>query len=100
MEEIGAVENAHALLVAVYRNPDIPLSVRMRAASLAIAYEMPKLAVVAQITENDFAAVLERRIQRLQEMEAGKLIEARPQPTAVEVKPPLPHTNDRRYRRI
>ena len=99
-KQIGDVENAHGLLVAVYRNVALDLSIRMRAASLAIAYEMPKLAVVAQVTENDLATLLDRRIKRLQEIEAGKLIEAKPQPTPVEVKPPMPRLADRRYRRL
>jgi hypothetical protein len=99
-QQIGDVENAHSLLRAVYHNTALDLSVRMRAASMAIAYEMPKLMAVAQVTENDLATLLDRRIKRLQEMEAGRLIEARPQPTAVEVKPPMPRLADRRYRRL
>ena len=44
------------LLRAIYRNPAFDLSVRMRAAQIAINFECPKLAVVAQITENDLVA--------------------------------------------
>jgi hypothetical protein len=40
-EAIGAVEDAHAFLRAVYQNPDVPLAVRMRAAAIAIEYERP-----------------------------------------------------------
>jgi len=36
-------------------------------------FETPKLAVTAQITEQDFATLLDRRLKRLEEM---KLIEA------------------------
>jgi hypothetical protein len=35
--------NAHALLMAVYKNPEIPLHVRVDAAKAAIAYETPRL---------------------------------------------------------
>jgi hypothetical protein len=64
---------------------------------------MPKLAVVAQVTENDIAVLLDRRIKRIQEIEAGKLLEARPQ-SAPDVEPVdarlPPRTSDKRFRRI
>ena len=82
------------LLRAVYRSQSIPLSVRIRAAGLAIPYETPKLQVTAQINENNFAELLDRRLRR---MEEAKLIEHQPQ---VETKPPAPPLSDRRYRRI
>ena len=72
-EVIDNPENAHALLRAVYQNPEVPLSVRMRAAMACLPFETPKLAVTAQITEQDFATLLDRRLKRLEEM---KLIEA------------------------
>ena len=74
------------LLQAVYRNPDVPLSVRMRAASIAIAYETPKLSVVASVSDPAaFAERLERAIQR-----SGirpLMIEHAPQPKQVEASP-------------
>jgi hypothetical protein len=79
------------LLREVYRNPSIPLTVRMRAAIAALPFETPKLAVTAQVSEGDFATLLDRRIER------RKLIEAKPtNGAAVEVKPPLP----RHFRRL
>jgi hypothetical protein len=45
------------LLRAVYRNPAIPLPVRMRAAGLALPHEVPRLMVSAQVSENDFATL-------------------------------------------
>jgi len=96
-------ENAHALLKAVYQCPEVPLSVRMRAAMVCLPFETPKLAVTAQITEQDFATLLDRRLKRIEEMKlieanGAKIIEAQPQP--VETKPVLARTNDRRFRRF
>jgi hypothetical protein len=101
MKEIDPLD----FLKAVYMNADLPLSVRMRAAIEVLPFTHPKLAVVAQVTENDIATLLDRRIKRYEEM---KLIEAKPNkvieatPTNGEkvdarLRPPVP---DRRYRRI
>ena len=93
--EIGPNGMSIDLLRAVYRNPSIPLPVRMRAAIACLPFETPKLAVTAQVSENDFAALLDQRIKRLEE---AKLIEHQPQ--QVETKPIMPRLSDRRYRRI
>jgi hypothetical protein len=77
-------------------NADLPLSVRMRAAIEVLPFIHPKLAVTAQVTENDLATLLDRRLRR---MEQAKLIEHQP-PPPVEIKPPLARTVDRRFRRI
>jgi hypothetical protein len=87
------------LLQMVYRNPLIPLPVRMRAAISALPHEHPRLMVQAQISEQSFAEVLERRLKKLRDMEQnGKAIEA-PKPE-MEIKPPMPRISDRRYRRF
>ena len=93
-------ENAHALLKAVYQCPEVPLSVRMRAAMACLPFETSKLAVTAQITEQDFATLLDRRLKRLEEMkanaiEATSLIDGE----KVDVRLP-PVVPDRRFRRF
>jgi hypothetical protein len=86
-------------LKAVYMNAELPLSVRMRAAIELLPFTHPKLAVVAQVTENDIATLLDRRLKRIQQMEM-KVIEAQPQPQTIEVRPSLPRVTDRRFRRM
>src|SRR5215813_11209418 len=56
------------LLKAVYRNNQLPLTTRMRAAIAALPFEVPKLAVTAVVSEQDFATVLDRRLKRIEEM--------------------------------
>jgi len=84
------------LLRAVYRNNQLPLTTRMRAAIAALPFEVPKLAVTAVVSEQDFATLLDRRLKRIEEMKA-KEIEATP---PIDVKPALPRLADRRYRRF
>jgi hypothetical protein len=70
-----------AFLQAVYRSPDQPLSVRMKAAGLAIPYEFPKLAVTAVVQQNgDFAERLDRaRARSAAVMASRPMIEHAPQ---------------------
>ena len=87
------------LLQAVYRNPSIPLSVRIRAAVAALPHEAPRLAVTAMVSEQSFAELLERRLKHLSKIENGnstKVIEHPP----IETTKPLPRIPDRRFRRI
>jgi hypothetical protein len=101
---IGPNGTSLDLLQAVYRNPTIPLPTRMRAAGLALPHEHPRLAVTAQITENDFATLLEGRIKNFERIANGGakplMIEAKPVPQMVEARPIKPHVIDRRYRRV
>jgi hypothetical protein len=83
------------LLRAVYRNTSLPLPTRMRAAIAALPFEVPKLAVTAVVSEQDFATLLDQRLKRMEAMRAD---EAKAQP--VEMKPPVSRIADRRYRRF
>ena len=59
-------------------------------------YEVPKLAVTAVVSEQDFATVLDRRLKRIEETKANA-IEATPVIDGEKVDARLP---DRRFRRI
>lgn len=89
------------LLRMVYRNPSIPLSTRIRCAVAALPHEFPRLQVTAQVTDQDFATLLDARIQNMERVNNGngRTIEAKPAPE-IEMKPPKPHIPDRRFRRI
>src|SRR5262245_14204605 len=63
------------LLMAVYRNSQLPLPTRMRAAMACLKHEVPVLMATAVINEKSFAELLEKRLQR-----QAKLIEAKPAP--------------------
>src|SRR5215468_7141674 len=89
------------LLRAVYRNNQLPLTTRMRAAIAALPFEVPKLAVTAVVSEQDFATLLDRRLARIAQAKASatnpQMIDGEPQ---VEVKPASPRLADRCYRRL
>src|SRR5262245_45838115 len=70
--EIGPNGMSLDLLRAVYRNPRVDLSIRMRAAMACLPFEAPKLAVTAVVSETDFATVLERRLNHLKQIEEMK----------------------------
>jgi hypothetical protein len=98
-EEIEIPPNGISLdlLRAIYRSKDIPLSVRMRAAGMALPHEVPRLMVSAQVSENDFATLLDQRIKRYEEM---RMVEQ--QRPAIETKSPPatpPAIADRRFLR-
>jgi len=63
-------------LQAIYRNPGLPLTTRMRAMISALPFETPKLAVSALVdSTKDFATLLDQRIAKYQRM---KLLEQKP----------------------
>ena len=57
--------DAYALLSLIYRSTDLPLSLRMRAAETAIAYERPKLAHVEVQGDEGGTTGLVREIMQL-----------------------------------
>jgi hypothetical protein len=68
-------ETALGLLQAVYKNKQVALSVRMRAATIAIQCETPKLAVTGFLRDDaSFAMALDRAIERSR---SGKVLELR-----------------------
>ena len=67
--------NAIDYLRSVYQNPLQPDNVRMRAAAIAIEYELPRLAVTATINSGDFAVQLDRAIERSRMIETKPMIE-------------------------
>ena len=67
---------------ALYRNPEVPLPVRMKAATIAIEYEFPRLAVTATVNAGDFADQLEKAVERSRMVEANPMIEANVSNTA------------------
>jgi hypothetical protein len=52
------------LLQAIYRDKRNPVHLRMRAASVAIPFEQPKLAVTTNINAGDLGDLLDRAINR------------------------------------
>jgi hypothetical protein len=71
----------------------------MRAAIELLPFTRPKLAVTAVVSEQNFAEALERRLQNMERVNNGKVIEAKPV-AQVETKPQMPRVADRRFRRI
>ena len=60
-------------LQTLYKNPLLPLGVRMRAAAIALPFESPKLSAIANLSPEDFSERLERAITR----SGVRLIEAK-----------------------
>ena len=67
-----STNRALEFLQAVYMDDELPLLTRVRVAVACLPYEVPKLAVTAVVSEQDFATVLDRRLKRIEEM---KLLE-------------------------
>jgi hypothetical protein len=81
LEILPPVEDMSPLdfLKAVYRNEKLPLHARLRAAADAAPFCHAKLAVVANVSEDDLAERLMRAIER-----SSKVIEHRPTMQVIE----------------
>jgi hypothetical protein len=81
--EEGAVSSLE-LLQAIYRDCKQPLSVRMRAATVTLPFEVPKLSAVAVMNGDDFGSRLDAAIARghgemkVIEHRAGEVVEHDP----------------------
>ena len=96
--------NSLDLLQAVYRNPSIPLPVRIRCAVAALQHEVPRLAVTAVVNEQSFAEILDRRLKKMEAMngkqqQIEQTIDHTTEQT-IETPKPLPRVADRRFRRM
>lgn len=45
--------DSHALLMAIYKNGDLPIQIRLDAAKAAIGYEKPRLAAIEHSADQD-----------------------------------------------
>ena len=75
--ELGPEESSLSFLQKIYRNVSQPMSRRIRAAIEALPFEHPKLSAVAtaSMNGNDFAALLDRAIERSGKVQEVKQIE-------------------------
>jgi hypothetical protein len=77
-------ETSLALLQAVYRDPSIPLQTRMRAATVAIAYEHPKLSVAMTANYRGMGNAIDAARAKLD----AKRLEPAAEPASVQSAPP------------
>src|SRR6516164_8434946 len=109
--EIGPTDLSIDLLRAVYRNNQLPLTTRMRAAISALKHEVPTLGISVVVNDDDIATRLDRAIARIAAANNQKVINGRtvvPEPTIQpepKPSPPLPAPlnrlyNKKLYRRI
>jgi hypothetical protein len=57
-------ETSLAYLQSVYRDPRLPIGTRLRAAIAALPFELPRLSVIANISNANLGERLERAIAR------------------------------------
>ena len=78
----GADTTPLDFLYAVFRNPNLPLSVRMKAAADALPFAHPKLSAVLQtsVSGEDFGDALERARKRMIEGPKPRVSSPMPKP--------------------
>jgi hypothetical protein len=84
---------------ALYRCRSLSWRERWHIGKHILQFESPKLGVTAMVNEQDFAAILDRRLKRMAQMDQQPPSQG-PQTQMIETPRPLPRLNDRRYRRI
>jgi hypothetical protein len=107
-DEILPEIDAHSYLQGIYRGQIKPSNSRLRAAIASLSFEKPKLAVVANVRENDLADRLMHALQasgRVINGRATQVIEP-PKAEATQVDQPLDHSkpfaqnSKHRFRRV
>jgi hypothetical protein len=93
--EVPANATPLDFLQAVYRSPTQPMNRRLKASIGAANYVHPKFTAVAQVSSQDFAALLEQRIRRNAQ---AQLIAPNVEQPAVNLQSP-PAVADKRFRR-
>src|SRR5262249_42082756 len=108
--EIGPNDLSIDLLRAVYRNNQLPLSTRMRAAISALKHEVPSLGISVVVGDEDIATKLDRAIARItaatnnqDAVNGGELVSTpipQPEPQPAPILPaPLSRIYSNRFRR-
>jgi hypothetical protein len=77
-DDVGAEATPLQFFQAVYRNPALPLSTRIRASIAAAQYCHPKISVIA--SPGDPRNIADRLEFLIRQQRKPNLIEARPQP--------------------
>jgi hypothetical protein len=97
--EIGPNGMSIDLLRAVYRNPSIPLPVRIRCAVAALPHEVPASKWRPRSMSNHSLRLLEARIKKFEAMNGQTKTQVIDHPQ-IEAPKPLPRIADRRFRRM
>ena len=60
-------------LLAIYRNPSLPIPLRFKAMAEAAKYMHPRMGIQVHMDEHSFAARLEKAVQRAAKIKNGEL---------------------------
>jgi hypothetical protein len=83
---------------ALYRCRSLSWRERWHIGKHLLQFESPKLGVSVMVNEQDFAAILDRRLKHMEAMDGNQ--KPQPQTQMIEGSKPLPRIADGRYRRI